>query len=152
MCGGRRNRWLSWRLPTETERYPTVTTGKRKLRIVDTPEHNDNTLDLTHYEEVFLDCRGLQHVWASVGFFQDGGYVSRLVRCSRCGTEKIMTMRHNGTLVRSRYEHPEGYLMKGSALSKADVRVETLRRAEKNTFGSLEELHRSLTKRRKGVS
>jgi hypothetical protein len=119
--------------------------ARPKLKVVPVTEEPEHTLD--QYEDAFLECRGLAHAWSSIGFFQDGGYVSRLVRCARCGTEKVQTMRTNGTFVRNRYEHPEGYLMTSGGVTKSDVRYEVLRRASNQTYGSLAELRKDLTKR-----
>lgn len=120
--------------------------ARPKLNVVPVADENDNLLD--QYEESFLECRGLAHAWSSVGFFQDGGYVSRLVRCARCGTEKVQTMRTNGSFVRNRYEHPEGYLIAGGGVTKTDVRYEVLRRASSQTYGSLGELREHLKNKR----
>lgn len=116
--------------------------AKRKLAVVPAEPEADRSLQ--HYEEEFLECRGLAHSWASVGFFNDGAYVSRLVRCSRCSTEKIVTIRRDGAFVRTRYEHPEGYLIAGGGVTKADVRYEVIKRARSNTYSSLQTLRESL--------
>lgn len=122
---------------------------RRNLRVVPVPEPDKTAEQLHHYDDTYLDCRGLAHTWASVGFFADAGHISRLARCTHCGTEKIVTMRQNGALVQSRYAHPEGYLFKEGGVSKADVRHEVIVRAAGQTYGSLADLRSSLEKGRK---
>lgn len=65
--------------------------------------------------EKFLLCRELQHNWLPFGtpaMFRDGGY-QRVLRCNRCKTERHMELDAFGMVIRSYYEHPEGYLAEG---------------------------------------
>lgn len=106
-------------------------------------EHLNAEQMLERYEEDYLECRGLLHAWRRVGFFSDGGYISQLTVCERCHTRKITTMTRNGMFVSSRYEHPEGYRLSGSYVSRTDVRRETLRRYAGQVFNSADALIRA---------
>lgn len=93
---------------------------------------------LQDYDETYLECRGLMHAWRHIGFFQDGGYVSRLAQCTRCRTRRIQTMTRSGAYVTNpRYEYPEGYNFE--YVERAEFRKETIRRAG-SVFASKDQL------------
>lgn len=64
--------------------------------------------------ERFLYCREMGHNWRpfSAGRYQDGGF-ERILRCTRCRTQRIQGISSRGFIISSRYVHPDGYLVKG---------------------------------------
>ena len=87
---------------------------------------------LSHYDESYLDCRNLGHVWRVLGYFRGAtGLVLRHLRCQRCETIRVDKWALNGDRVGSQYHHSEGYLIPdlGAPVNSHDVRVEMIRRA-----------------------
>jgi hypothetical protein len=90
---------------------------------------------LKGYDDTYLDCRDLRHVWRSVGYWREpDGIVARLLRCQRCETER--TDRWDRTSFDrhpSRYHYAKGYeiaMADGQQRTDAhDVRAEAVRRA-----------------------
>ena len=64
--------------------------------------------------EKFLHCRDLGHNWKpyTAGRYRDGGY-QRTLRCTRCRTRKVQELSSRCAVMSTRYEHPDGYLLKG---------------------------------------
>ncbi len=104
-------------------------------------ESKPDTGPLDDYDENYLECRGVCHPWQGVGYFRDGAWISRLLRCPRCGMEKITTMRRDGALMGpAKYSRPDGYSIANGGGSTQEVRQEALRRAEAEMFGSYADL------------
>lgn len=95
---------------------------------------------LTEYDDEYLECRGLSHLWQRVGYFRDGAYISLLTQCMRCRTRRIQTMTRDGEFIRRGYDYAEGYTVTGMYLERRDVRRESIRRANGMIFTSEEAL------------
>lgn len=84
---------------------------------------------LSDYNDTFLECRGLSHLWRHVGYFLDGAYVNRMCVCTRCTCQKIQQTTRDGQLIGTKYQHPDDYLIQGSYIERQDVRREQIKRA-----------------------
>jgi len=93
----------------------------RPLRVIDsTGDHEyEAALDdvrgfAAGLPEKFLYCREMGHRWQpySAGVFKSGGY-ERVLRCTRCRCKRFQIIDGRGLIVKSHYEHPEGYLTEG---------------------------------------
>lgn len=108
------------------------------LATVPRPAELDSDLDeiaafAQTLKESFLYCREMGHNWRplSAGRFKDGGY-ERILRCSRCRTERHQEITARGVVFSNKYVHPEGYLHKGMGRIVGDgrglLRLESIRR------------------------
>jgi hypothetical protein len=87
---------------------------------------------LSTYDETFLECRNLGHVWRVLGYFRaPTGNVVRHLRCQRCETIRVDAWAFNGDRLGARYHHADGYLITdvGAPIHAHDVRVEMIKRA-----------------------
>lgn len=80
----------------------------------------------------FLECREMNHIWkAWTGQYVAEG-ILRVLRCQRCKAERHQEISLSGTMLRSWYKHPEGYLHEGMGRIAGDgrdaLRVESLAR------------------------
>lgn len=81
------------------------------------------------YDDVFLACRDLRHVWQVVGFYRlPGGLVRRVLDCARCGTQRADKWRTNGEREPSGYSYVDGYQLSGG-FDTWEVRKEVMSRA-----------------------
>jgi hypothetical protein len=86
--------------------------------------------------ERFLYCREMGHNWRpqSAGRYKDGGF-SRILRCTRCKTERHQEISQRGVVLSNKYVHPEGYLHKGMGRIVGDgrgvLRLESIKRITK---------------------
>jgi hypothetical protein len=77
----------------------------------------------------FLLCRDLGHAWAphDVKISRKYGEIHRILQCRSCPTQRTQILSMDGEIKRSRYEYPEGYVLKGvgylSVADRAHVRV-----------------------------
>jgi hypothetical protein len=92
-------------------------------------------LDLTKYDDTFLECRDLRHSWVALGFYRHNGHVQRQLQCSRCMTTRTDTWTPGGGRARNgRYRHATGYLLSGKPRNMSQgemnerVRAEVIRR------------------------
>lgn len=109
---------------------------------------------LRNYDAGYLTCRrgNLGHSWRVIGFYREGGHMRRLLRCTRCHTERRDHWDRDGTRYTPSYDYPEAYALRlesGGYVEAADVRVEALRRATvyANEAAMLEALTNSKGKR-----
>lgn len=83
--------------------------------------------------ERFLYCREMGHNWRpqSAGRYKDGGFV-RILRCTRCKTERHQEISSVGVITMNKYVHPEGYLAKGMGRivgeGRGVLRLESIKR------------------------
>lgn len=86
------------------------------------------------YDDSFLRCRSEAHVWQLVGYFRlPDGLIGRLSVCDRCETvRRDRWNRRTGERLPGSYVYPDGYQIKhnGHPSSKADMRLETMRRVD----------------------
>jgi hypothetical protein len=62
----------------------------------------------------YLLCRDLGHNWRPFGAqYNPDGYYERVLRCTRCRTERWETLSVSGAKVGGQYKYPEGYQRKG---------------------------------------
>lgn len=94
------------------------------------------------YDDVFLTCRDLRHVWRLVGYYREGGTVRRLLDCSRCGTQRNDRWLPNGERVASSYSYAEQYQMQGG-MDAWEVRREAMHRA--TIYNSEDQMIHALT-------
>ena len=83
-------------------------------------------------KESFLYCREMGHNWRplSAGRFKDGGF-ERILRCSRCRTERHQEITARGIILSNIYKHPEGYLSDIGRIvgdGRGILRLESIRR------------------------
>ena len=81
------------------------------------------------YDDTYLACRDLRHVWQLVGFYRSNGSVRRVLDCGRCGTQRADTWKVNGERVSSAYSYVEGYQVPDGGMDSFEVRKEVLTRA-----------------------
>lgn len=89
--------------------------------------------NLFQYSEEYLKCRDLGHIWDESPFLRAKRKVSvfeRLLRCTRCGTEKIEWLTWEGRVTSRHYNYPDGYRV-AQDLRVIQFRGERLRRANK---------------------
>jgi hypothetical protein len=107
---------------------------------------------LRAYDEDYLLCRNLGHVWSVVGYYRaPDGITARLLTCDRCETERTdrWTAR-TGERHQGRYRYAGSYQMggfDGDRASATDVRVEVMRRA--TVYANEESMLASVMKGRK---
>ena len=62
----------------------------------------------------FLACRELGHNWMPrTAVLTKEGYYDRVLRCSRCRTERHQTISRNGEVLSNHYAYREGYQAQG---------------------------------------
>lgn len=63
----------------------------------------------------YIQCRDFNHSWRAHDAQYDEGSRSYDVtlKCTRCKAERVRIMDSQGGLASSRYEYPDGYLIKG---------------------------------------
>ena len=93
------------------------------------PSARKHAQEVRTYDDVFLTCRDLRHVWQLVGFYRsDNGVVRRLLDCARCGTQRQDRWRMNGERESSSYSYAEQYQMQ-NGFDTFEVRKEVMHRA-----------------------
>lgn len=97
---------------------------------------------LTGYSRTFLTCRDLGHAWVVVGLFRYGSDTCRRMECSRCTATRTQVLGRQAETRTNRYRHPDGYLIEGANVSRADVRRASI--AEAAVFGNETELEQWL--------
>jgi hypothetical protein len=89
---------------------------------------------LRTYDDDFLLCRNIGHLWHPVGFFRaPDGVVCRRLECARCESKRTdYWVKDTGERLQGRYTYADGYIVKtdGYAVHAVDVRLETMRRAK----------------------
>jgi hypothetical protein len=65
--------------------------------------------------DAYLSCRDYGHSWRAhaAGFNRKESYWTRVLRCIRCGTERVQYLSQTGAILRGNYLYPEGYQHKG---------------------------------------
>lgn len=88
----------------------------------------------------FLMCRELPHAFMPFNATMDRhGIIERTLRCVRCQTRRIMGVNSaNGEILFSKYEYPDGYLLKGVGRLSAEGRNVMRRASLSNTVRLLE--------------
>lgn len=78
----------------------------------------------------FLMCRELPHAFMPFNATMDQhGVIERTLRCVRCQTRRVMGVNSKtGEMLYSKYEYPDGYLLKGFGRISGPAR-DVLRRA-----------------------
>jgi hypothetical protein len=64
--------------------------------------------------DAFIACRELGHVWRphTVAYDQVSKSYDRVLRCTRCRTERVQVLNRHGHVVANRYRYVEGYQAK----------------------------------------
>ena len=106
-------------------------------------QHADDgaVLDST-YPDLFLECRGLGHLWKLIGYYHQGPEVVRAVMCSRCRMDRHDRWSRGGERLGATYSQPDGYRIGDGGASKWEVRQETLSRV--TIFDSADAMHAHL--------
>jgi hypothetical protein len=63
-----------------------------------------------------LDCRAYGHMFRPVDAWyvpRGRGAVMQRLRCAGCGSERRLALARDGDVTASRYDYPDGYLIKG---------------------------------------
>lgn len=86
---------------------------------------------LRGYDETYLLCRNLGHVWEIMGYFRGApGEVRRDLRCTRCDTERQDRWLRSGERISGRYSYAADYRLETDGhMAAVDVRLEVIRRA-----------------------
>ena len=91
------------------------------------------TKALRGYDDTYLLCRNLGHVWEVLGYYRgDAGEVRRTLRCARCETERTdRWLRGTGERLQGHYKYGPEYRLEveGGHMPAVDVRLEVIRRA-----------------------
>lgn len=76
--------------------------------------------------DAHLLCRDIGHRWQAARAFQnEGGTFERVLRCSRCHTERTQTITRDGYTGGNSYTYPAGYLApKGIGSYDVDARAD----------------------------
>lgn len=104
---------------------------RRKQAPEPTPDVADFIQGLTASH---LECRELGHTWRPWRASQGADRVSweRVLRCSRCRTERVQTLSLRGHVVSNHYVYPDGYTSRGLGRLVGDdrdsLRLESLNR------------------------
>lgn len=82
----------------------------------------------------FLLCRDIGHNWRPFGAqYMADGYYERVLRCTRCKTERWETITTRGSKNGTHYKYPDGYQHKGLGRIVGDgkdaLRLESILRA-----------------------
>lgn len=88
---------------------------------------------LRGYDDTYLLCRNLGHVWEIYGYFRgtQPGEVRRTLRCQRCETERVdRWLRGTGERLAGQYRYGADYRLEveGGHTPAVDVRLEVIRR------------------------
>lgn len=93
------------------------------------PNQRDHAKQVKAYDDTYLTCRDLRHVWQLVGYYRSpGGIVRRLLDCQRCGTQRADRWRPNGEREASSYSYADAYQIE-SGFDTYEVRKEVMSRA-----------------------
>lgn len=109
---------------------------QRKPEVHQEPEVIEFDLDASIREmsRENIECRDLRHSWRpfSARWMARGNYFEDILRCARCGTERVRHIGARGQVLSSHYEYADGYLMTGSGRMTTDMN-ESLRLASLRT-------------------
>lgn len=83
--------------------------------------------------DAFISCRELGHVWRphTVQYDASSASYDRVLRCTRCRTERVQVLNRHGHVVANRYRYVEGYQAKNverGVYSRDVFRVEAVER------------------------
>lgn len=111
-----------------TRRARATVRKARKLTSIRSASVADAADALDGYDDVYLECRDLGHHWAVIGYYRVGAEIRRQLQCRTCPTQSTDVWRSTGERISRRYAYPDGYLIVGGGVTRADVRKETLNR------------------------
>jgi len=68
---------------------------------------------VTHLSEEYLECRDLGHAWRSwsARHHKRERYYERVIRCTRCESERVQYLSQHGVVEGGHYRYAKGYLM-----------------------------------------
>ena len=93
------------------------------------PTPREHAKQVRAYDDTYLLCRDLRHVWQLVGFYRGtDGTVRRLLDCERCGTERADRWKQSGERVSSSYSYADEYQVP-DGFDAYEVRLEVMHRA-----------------------
>jgi hypothetical protein len=78
------------------------------IRRVRSPDELDDWTD--ELPDRFLLCRDLGHLWRPMRAGIEARSYWRIMRCTRCHTERHQTLTMRGEIVSGHYVYPDGYL------------------------------------------
>jgi hypothetical protein len=109
------------------------------------PSAREVSAALQEYDEDYLLCRNLGHVWRILGYFRGAtGLTMRRLECQRCETVRLdKWATRGGERIGATYRYGSDYRLEGVQPAAAAVRVEVLRRA--TVFASEAEMLAALT-------
>jgi len=96
---------------------------------VSTAAEREHQATVDDIRDEYLLCRDLGHAWApyDVRVSRKAGQIERVLQCRSCPTQRVQILDLDGYNKRSKYDYPEGYLLKGighlSVDDRAHVRV-----------------------------
>lgn len=94
-----------------------------------TPKADKPQQSIDDIPDEFLLCRDLGHAWApfDVKISRKYGEIHRVLQCRSCPTQRTQILSMDGSIMRSKYEYPENYVLTGvgrlSSADRAHVRV-----------------------------
>lgn len=92
--------------------------------------HNNVDQIIEGIDPTSLVCRDFAHSWTSWYAKRTEDGFERGLRCTNCDTRKVQKLDTLGYIAASRYEYPDGYVLKGvgrvNAEFKACVRLASL--------------------------
>lgn len=116
--------------------YPVqkITRSEEGAEVVDGAEVEDVADFARHLPEKWLVCRDTGHVWRpfDAQVLKDKGCYERSHRCFNCKTVRRQHLTFRGAVLRTIYEHPEGYLSDIGRIvgeGRDALRLESLKRA-----------------------
>lgn len=72
--------------------------------------------------EAQLVCRDLRHVWSPFDAWKEGRNYIRVLRCTRCGSQRIQTLDNQGYVMDNRMKYSSGYVRKdGGRMTQDEV-------------------------------
>lgn len=96
----------------------------------------------THLPENYLLCREMGHNWRPYAASWEGDHYERVIRCSRCKTERVQALSSTGSVLSSHYVYVDGYQHQGlgriSGTGRDRLRLESMIRTVGAVPGSEE--------------
>jgi hypothetical protein len=87
---------------------------------------------LSNADDSVVECRAFSHNWEDAGDFMNGRSVHIVLYCGRCDSYAVVEWSKSaGTIEGRKYKYSSGYLNNtGQPVTKADARVERIRRTK----------------------
>lgn len=112
-----------------------ATVKKNRQRDIRFAEQSEVAEFAASLSEKFLLCREMGHNWRpwAAQWVPEDQYFERILRCTRCRTQRHQALSNTGAVLTSNYEYAEGYQNKGfgriTGEGRDRLRLESVTRA-----------------------